>query len=202
MKIGIMGGTFDPIHNGHLMLGEYAYRHFKLDKIWYMPNGCPPHKNNAKIGSEALTRAEMVRLAIGKKEYFCLQDYEIVKDTTSYSYATLEYFKETYPEDSFYFIIGADSLFAIEKWVHPERVLKACIILAAYRDDKNNKFVMEEQIRMLNEKYGADIRLLETPIMDVSSSELRQMIKNQEDVSAYLPEEVATFIKENGLYRN
>ena len=74
-----------------------------------------------------------------------------------------------------------------------------CLI---FRDDKNNKFVMEEQIRMLNEKYGADIRLLETPVMDVSSSELRQMIKNQEDVSAYLPEEVATFIKENGLYRN
>ena len=202
MKIGIMGGTFDPIHNGHLMLGEYAYRQFKLDKILYMPNGFPPHKNNAKIGSEALTRATMVELAIKNREYFCLEDYEIKKDTVSYSYATLEYFNKKYPNDSFYFIIGADSLFAIEKWVKPERVLKACTILAAYRDDKNNKDVMEEQIRMLNQKYSADIRLLKTPVMDVSSSELREMIKNNKDISAYIPKEVEAYIKENSLYKS
>ena len=159
MKIGIMGGTFDPIHNGHLMLGEYAYRQFKLDKIWYMPNGCPPHKNNAKIGSEALTRAEMVRLAISKKEYFCLQDYEIVKDTTSYSYATLEYFKETYPNDSFYFIIGADSLFNIEKWKCPDRLLKTCIILAAYRDGKNKKEMEEKNIVEVMEETVEEVVL-------------------------------------------
>lgn len=200
MKIGIMGGTFDPIHNGHLMLGEYAYRQFGLDKIWFMPNGCPPHKNNAKIGSEALTRAVMVELAIKDKDYFCLEDYEIKKDTVSYSYATLEHFNRMYPEHSFYFIVGADSLFAIERWVHPERVLKACTILAAYRDDKNNKIVMDEQIRMLNQKYSADIHLLETPVMAVSSSELREMIKNSHDISNYVPKEVEAYIKANSLY--
>ncbi len=202
MKIGIMGGTFDPIHNGHLMLGEYAYRQFKLDKIWYMPNGCPPHKNNAKIGSDALTRANMVRLAISGTDYFELQDYEIKKETVSCSYATLEYFNEMYKGNEFYFIIGADSLFAIERWVHPERVLKACTILAAYRNEMNNRDVMEAQIKMLNQKYGADIRLLETPVMDVSSSELREMIKAETDVSAYIPTDVSNFIQEKGLYRN
>ena len=202
MKIGIMGGTFDPIHNGHLMLGEYAYRQFKLDKIWYMPNGCPPHKNNAKIGSNALTRANMVRLAIEGIEYFELQDYEIKKETVSCSYATLEYFNEIYKGNHFYFIIGADSLFAIEKWVHPERVLKACTILAAYRNEMNNRDVMEEQIQMLNQKYGADIHLLDTPVMDVSSSELREMIKKNSDVSSYVPSKVAEYIKVNELYTN
>ena len=200
MKIGIMGGTFDPIHNGHLMLGEYAYRQFKLDKIWFMPNGCPPHKNNAKIGSEALTRAIMVELAIREKDYFRLEDYEIRKDTVSYSYDTLEHFNKLYPEHSFYFIIGADSLFSIERWVNPGRVLGACTILAAYRDDKNDKNVMQEQIYMLNQKYNADIRLLETPVMDVSSSDLREMIHDNLDVSAYLPKEVENYIKEHRLY--
>lgn len=202
MKIGIMGGTFDPIHNGHLMLGEYAYRQFKLDKIWYMPNGCPPHKNNAKIGSDALRRAEMVELAIKSTPYFLLQDYEIKKDTVSCSYATLEHFNEAYPDDTFYFIIGADSLFAIERWVNPDRVLKACTILAAYRDDKNNKKIMEEQIQMLQEKYQANIHLLETPVMDVSSSSLREMIQDQKDVSSYLPKEVEAYIRANNLYSN
>ena len=200
MKIGIMGGTFDPIHNGHLMLGEYAYRQFKLDEIWYMPNGCPPHKNNAKIGSEALTRALMVELAIKDKEYFALQDYEIKKNTVSYSYATLEHFNEKYKEHSFYFIIGADSLFSIERWVNPERVLKACTILAAYRDDKNNRGVMEEQIKGLNQKYNADIRLLETPVMPISSSELREMIKKNKNVSDHIPKAVEDYIKANRLY--
>lgn len=201
MKIGIMGGTFDPIHNGHLMLGEYAYHQFELDEIWFMPNGCPPHKNNAKIGSEPSVRAEMVQLAIAGKEYFHLEDYEVKKDTVSYSYATLEYFKEQYKEHDFYFIIGADSLFAFERWVHPERILKTCTILAAYRDEKNNRDVMNQQIEMLKQKYDADIYLLETPVMEISSSELREMIDSGEDISPYIPEQVYDYIQEKGLYR-
>ena len=75
MKIGIMGGTFDPIHNGHLMLGETAYHQYQLDKVWFMPNGNPPHKKQSNIGTDATTRMEMVKLAIENKEYFVLQDY-------------------------------------------------------------------------------------------------------------------------------
>ena len=116
MRIGIMGGTFDPIHNGHLMLGEYAYQQFHLDEVWYMPNGNPPHKSNPEIRKDLQDRAEMTRLAIEEIPYFRLCTYEMDRKETSYSYQTMEYFKETYPQDEFYFIIGADSLFNLESF--------------------------------------------------------------------------------------
>lgn len=93
MRIGIMGGTFDPIHNGHLMLGEYAYQQFHLDEVWYMPNGNPPHKSNPEIRKDLQDRAEMTRLAIEEIPYFRLCTYEMDRKETSYSYQTMEYLK-------------------------------------------------------------------------------------------------------------
>ena len=200
MKIGIMGGTFDPIHRGHLMLGEYAFRQYGLDKIWFMPNGTPPHKDNSKIGSKPEVRMQMVRLAIEGYEEFELQTYEITNQEVNYSYKTMEHFNKIYPEAEFYFIIGADSLFAIERWVKPERLLKACVILAAYRDEKSTKD-MEEQISYLNGKYGSDIRLLNTPNVDISSSEIRNKIQRGETIQELVPKSVYQYIVENQLYK-
>ncbi|MGN1267005.1 MAG: nicotinate-nucleotide adenylyltransferase, partial [Dorea sp.] len=174
MKIGIMGGTFDPIHNGHLMLGETAYRQFELDEVWFMPNGNPPHKSRFKIGSDANDRLCMVELAIDGKEYFCLEDYEVKKKEVSCSYATLEYMKQKYPEDEFYFIIGADSLFSIEHWVKPERIFPICTILATFRDDIDTSEEMNQQIQYLRKKYDAKIELLISPLMKISSSQIRE----------------------------
>lgn len=199
MKIGIMGGTFDPIHNGHLMLGRYARDLFELDEIWFMPNGTPPHKANDSIEYRTKYRVEMVKRAISNENDFVLQLYEVENKEVNYSYLTMEYFKETYPKHEFYFIIGADSLFNIEKWKCPERLLKTCVILAAYRDGKNKK-EMDEQISYLNEKYGADIRLLSTPNVDISSSEIRKKLKLHEDVTDMMPAGVCEYILENQLY--
>ena len=99
MKIGIMGGTFNPIHNGHLMLGEYSYRSFGLDQVWFMPNGNPPHKAGISASYSADIRARMTKLAIQDVPYFRLEDYEVRRQELSYSYQTLEHFKEIYPED-------------------------------------------------------------------------------------------------------
>lgn len=201
MKIGIMGGTFDPIHKGHLMLGEYAKNLFLLDEVWFMPNGNPPHKLNKNIESQTKHRVEMVRRAIEGIEGFVLQLYEVERKEINCSYMTMEHFKKMYPDNEFYFIIGADSLFALERWVHPERLLKTCVILAAYRDGKN--FIeMEEQIRYLNEKYKADIRLLNTPDVDISSSEIRRKIKCGEAVEQLVPETVYAYIQSEQLFRN
>ena len=109
MKIGIMGGTFDPIHNGHLMLGKAAYEKFGLDQIWFMPNGNPPHKEQASIGSDIETRIRMVELAIAPHPEFVLELYESDPSKVSCSYQTLEHFQTQYPEDELYFIVGADS---------------------------------------------------------------------------------------------
>ena len=199
MKIGIMGGTFDPIHSGHLMLGRFARDLFTLDEIWFMPNGTPPHKSNESIESRTKHRVEMVKRAISNEKDFVLQLYEVENHEVNYSYLTMEHFREVYPEHEFYFIIGADSLFNIEKWKCPERLLKTCVILAAYRDGKNKK-EMDGQIAYLNEKYEADIRLLSTPNVDISSSEIREKLKSYEDVSDVMPACVYEYILQNQLY--
>ena len=199
MKIGIMGGTFDPIHNGHLMLGEYAKDLFELDEVWFMPNGNPPHKVSDSIESQTKHRVEMVRRAIADKQGFVLQLYEVERKDVNYSYLTMEHFNEAYPDCEFYFIIGADSLFALERWVHPEKLLKTCVMLAAYRDGKNTS-EMEEQILYLNQKFGADIRLLRTPNVDISSTEIRHRVKKGLPIDEMVPESVCKYIKENQLF--
>lgn len=201
MKIGIMGGTFDPIHNGHLMLGRYAKELFTLDEVWYMPNGNPPHKMNEDIESQTKHRVEMVRKAIENEPSFVLQLYEVNRKEVNYSYLTMEHFQAVYPEHEFYFIIGADSLFELEKWAHTERLLKTCVILAAYRDGKK-KNEMDEQIQYLNEKYEADIRLLNTPDVDISSSDIRDMLRDGKPVDEMIPEAVYRYIQEHDLYQS
>ena len=113
----------------------------------------------------------------------------------------MEYFNKVYPENEFYFIIGADSLFSMEQWVHPEILLKDCIILAAYRDKKGTEEMLT-QIQYLNEKYGADIRLLHTPNVDISSSEIREKRKNGQPIEDYVPEAVLEYIEEKQLYKD
>lgn len=107
MKIGIMGGTFDPIHNGHLTLGACAYENFHLDEIWFLPNGNPPHKSR-EIDVE--DRLEMVKLAIAADDRFRLSTYEAEKQAHSYSYQTLEEFRTLYPEHDFFHYWGRFSV--------------------------------------------------------------------------------------------
>ncbi len=202
MKIGVMGGTFDPIHNGHLMLGQAALEAFDLDKVWYMPNGNPPHKDTALSGTDVQDRVEMVRLAISSCKKFRLETYEANRNDVSYSYGTMEYFKGIYPEDDFYFIIGADSLFMIDQWVHPERLFPTCTILAAYRDEINTREAMEEKIHELKEKYHARIRLLVTPLIRISSHELREDVRKGRSIAGWVPDSVNQYILDRQLYEN
>lgn len=196
MKIGIMGGTFDPIHNGHLMLGEYASRQFHLQKVWFLPNGNPPHKSQEIKASH---RIEMVRLALEGHEQFELNLYEAEKGSVSYSYETIRNLNELYPEHEFYFIIGADSLFSIESWKCPQILLSDCTILAACRDGKDQS-QMQKQIDYLKKKYHASIELLATPMMDVSSSDIRRMVQYGMDISSLVPAGVREYIHEHRLY--
>ena len=200
MRIGIMGGTFDPIHNGHLMLGKAAYESFHLDQIWYMPNGNPPHKDMTLMDTNVGDRLEMVRLAIKPYQEFKLEAYEANRRDVSYSYSTLEHFNEMYPDEEFYFIIGADSLFMIDQWVHPERIFPTCTILAAYRDEINTRREMETRILELKEQYDARIELLITPLMKVSAHELREALKEGQPIVSHVPKAVADYIYKNNLY--
>lgn len=200
-RIGIMGGTFDPIHNGHLMLAREAYKIFHLDEVWFMPNGRPPHKNITTIESDVHHRIEMVALAIKDHPEYRLETYEAYSEATSYSYQTMEHFHSCYPDDRFYFIIGADSLFTLDCWVHPERIFPTCTILAAYRDEIDTPQEMLEQIHKLEYDYDSvDIRLMVTPLIHISSHELRQKIKNGESIHDDVPGVVEVYIKEHCLF--
>lgn len=201
MKIGIMGGTFDPIHNGHLMLGTFAYHKFHLDEIWFMPNGNPPHKSNDTIESVADHRVEMVKLAIKDCSYFKVELSEVNNHKVSYSYQTMEQLQAVYPEYEFYYIIGADSLFSLEKWKNPQRFLEICTVLAAKRDEKTTR-EMSQKIISLQKKYNARIELLEMPMIDIASHDIRRMIKEGKPIHELVPDAVEQYITEQKLFKD
>lgn len=201
MKIGIMGGTFDPIHIGHLLLGQFAYEDFGLDEIWFMPNGNPPHKQTAE-GMKALNhRIEMVRLAIQDKPYFKLCLHEAKDMEHSYTYKTMQELNTLYPENEFFFILGADSLFQIESWKYFREIFPSCTILAAMRDDKNVHSMLE-QMTYLSQKYAAKIELLRAPLVEISSTAIRRRAFRDLSVYYMVPDAVANYIQSKQLYHS
>ena len=198
--IGIMGGTFDPIHNGHLLLGEQAYLEYGLSEVWFMPSGDPPHKTDHHVTS-ASDRCAMVRLAIQNRPYFRFSDFEVMREGKTYTAQTLKLLKEKYPQHRFFFIIGADSLYEIETWYHPESVMAQTVLLVANREYEKTHREIQEQIRFLESKYQhADIRLLHCAEMDVSSCELRRWEADGHTIQRFVPESVNDYIEEHGLY--
>ena len=200
MKIGIMGGTFDPIHIGHLLLGEFAYEDFGLDEIWFLPNGNPPHKETADTGTSLEHRIEMIRKAIEGVPHFRLNLHEANTEEHSYTYRTMQEFNQMFPEYEFYFILGADSLFSIEQWKYFREIFPTCTILAAMRDDKDAR-EMQRQILYLTEKYGARIRLLQAPLLEISSTVIRDRASRDLGVRYMVPDSVAEYIRTNHLYK-
>lgn len=197
-KIGILGGTFDPFHKGHYMMAKSAYEQFGLDEVWIMPNGNPPHKKNIDK-TDFMIRCEMVQLAIADAPYMKLCDYEGSDDCYHYTYQTLGYFKEKYPEVTFYFIIGADSLRDFPKWKHPEIIMTLCTLLVASRDE-DGIAELRVKARETEAVFGGEILVMSSPKVDAASKEIRKMIQEGNDVSDYLNEDVLNYIKEHQLY--
>lgn len=196
--IGIMGGTFDPIHNAHLTLAVQAYEQFGLDEVWILPNGNPPHKRDT-TQAEVVHRMEMIRLAIRDIPGLRLCDMESSGETYHYTYETLQQLNARFPNTEFYFIMGADSLFEFDSWREPGRISRECVILAATRDHCRREEI-KKRIQELKSRYGADIRILDTPNMDIASEDIREMIADGERILDIVPPAVADYIRQNGLY--
>ena len=199
-KIGILGGTFDPIHNGHLALGKQAYEQFGLDEIWFMPSGHPPHKKG-RLVTEGKEREDMVKLAIGSVPYFVYSDFELKREGNTYTAQTLSLLKDAYPQHEFYFIIGADSLYEIEQWYHPEMVMKQAVLLAAARPYEKDHPDFEKQVKHLVEKFGARIGVIRFEEMDIASKQIRKMVSAGQSIKDLVPGPVAGYIRIHGLYR-
>lgn len=198
-RIGIMGGTFDPIHNAHLALGRQALLQKDLDEIWFMPDKTPPHKRDRKV-TDALHRCRMTELAVAGQKGFVCSLFEQTREGFTYTADTLEALGRAYPQEQFYFMIGADSLYEIESWHDPARVMRLTTLLVAARDYAKAQQPLHAQAAMLQKKYGAAIEFLHCPEMPVSATEIRALCAAGKDISAYVPKPVAAYIQTHHLY--
>lgn len=198
-RIGIMGGTFDPIHIGHLILGETAYEQFQLDEVLFMPSGNPPHKRNRAHRATDDQRCEMVKRAIASNPHFSLSLEEMNEDGFTYTYRTLERLNKKHPNTEYYFILGADSLFDFDEWKEPARICQAGIIVVATRNHTKEE-ALDETISYLTKKYNGSFKKLKTLNIDISSALLRSWVAGKRNIRYYIPYSVIEYIKQNHIY--
>lgn len=199
-KVGIMGGTFDPIHIGHLILGENACRQFGLETVLFMPSANPPHKRERTGRASVKERMDMVELAISGNPHFVLSYAEAYAEDYCYTKETLKRLNEENPDTEYYFIMGADSLFAFETWKEPAEICRRCVLVVAIRDHViEEKF--QEQIEYLCRKYQARIEVLATPNIDISSHDIRRWLRTGDiSLKYYVPDSVIDYIEKNHIY--
>lgn len=194
-KIGIMGGTFNPIHNGHIIIAGKAFEAAGLDKVLFIPSGNSYMKSNVLDASK---RSEMVKLAIADYPYFEFSELEINRPGNTYTYETLEILTNENPDSEYYFIIGADSLFNIEKWKNPDRIFNLATLICAVRDDYDLANIKEKGEELDN--LGAKIIYLDIPKIDISSTNIRENVKCKLSIDDLVPQKVAEYILQERIY--
>lgn len=199
MKIGILGGTFDPIHNGHLIIGEYARVSANLDKVIFMPSGIHPFKDNKKV-TDSKKRSRMIELAIKSNPYFRISTIEIERAGINYTIDSLRCLKEQYKDNEIYFIIGSDILFQIEKWKEFGNLIRLCKFILFYRIGKDEEKIVEK-IQELKTKYNMNIDKIHSPIFPISSTEIRQRVEQGISIKYLVQENVEKYILENNIYK-
>lgn len=197
-KIGLMGGTFNPIHNVHLSMAEEARIQYELDEVRFMPSKNPPHKDKRQIASDP-HRKRMIQHAIQDHPHFTFSDLELKREGTTFTRDTLAYLTETCPKDQFYFILGGDSLASLEKWRDPAYIFSHCHILAASRGDISEDKIAE-WIYYYQKKYDARISEIQMPPQKISSEMIRDKLAAGGDVNTYCPVPVSQYIWFHGLY--
>ncbi len=196
--IGILGGTFDPIHLGHLHMAEAVYNSMKLEKIVFIPAFVPPHK----IGwdyAPAQDRFAMTSLAVKEYPHFAVSDMELRRNGVSYTIDTLRELRALHPDEQLYFIIGADSVVQLHTWNSIYEMLDLATFVAAGRPGYAG--VRDEVVRNLGAEAAAKIILLHTPEYDISSTAIRSKIRENASLDGLVPQAVEKYIYEHSLYK-
>ncbi|MBP3330600.1 MAG: nicotinate (nicotinamide) nucleotide adenylyltransferase [Clostridia bacterium] len=190
MRIGLFGGTFNPVHSGHVNLVKNFKEKLSLDKVLVIPTAQPPHKEAKELVSSE-DRINMCRLAFG--ELAEISDIEISRGGKSYTVETLRELKKIYKDDEFYFLVGSDMLLSFKRWYRWEEILTMCTLCAT---DRNN----EQSCKEADKDFFEKIIFCDFEKTVVSSSEVREKLEKGESVLSLLPSEVYDYIKEKGLY--
>lgn len=198
-KIGIMGGTFNPIHLGHLILAEEARIKLKLNKVIFIPTGTPPHKKKSSV-LDPFCRYEMVVLATADNPYFQVSPIEINKEGISYTIDTIKYLKKVYTSSTIYFITGADSLVDICSWKNANELLRLCKFATAKRREISND-KLESTVDKINQIYGKSVYLLSIPYIEISSTDIRNRVKSGKSIKYYVTDNVESYIVKNNIYK-
>ncbi len=192
MKYGIMGGTFDPIHLGHLFIAQEIFEQLDLDKILFIPNGTPPHKK-ASVSEE--DRLEMVENALSDNPNFEVSDIELFKKEKSYTVDTLTELKEKDPDSDIYFIIGSDSVLSIDTWKNYEEIFELCTIVCYERPGFNVDDIN------ISEKLRGKIIFIDSILLEISSTDIRNRVFTNKSIKYLVRESTEKFIKMRNLYR-
>jgi nicotinate-nucleotide adenylyltransferase len=199
MKIGILGGTFDPIHYGHLAIAEEARAYLNLTEVLFLPAGQPWMKSDRSI-SPAQNRVAMITLALQTRPYFKLSTMEIEHQGPSYSVDSVAQLKtQAVAATDWYFILGWDNLSKIPHWKEPAKMVEMCFLVAVPRPgyDRPNVKKLEAIIPGISKK----IILMDKPRVDISATDIRNKVAQGLSINGLVPEAVAQYIKEKGLYR-
>jgi nicotinate-nucleotide adenylyltransferase len=190
MRIAIFGGTFNPIHKGHVFLAKQAKNKLKLNKIIFVPAYIPPHKKSEGI-IRADKRFRMIKLALSGKPYFDVSRYEIDRKKKVYSVETIRHFKKVFPKDTqLFFLIGADSLKGLDKWKDSKKLFNLC------------KFVVFSRPGFKWSKKTPGIKAIEIDALDISSTQVRSFIKQGKLIRSLVPKPVADYIHLKRFYRH
>jgi len=202
-KIGIMGGTFNPIHSGHLVTAQEALSQFKLDKVIFIPTGNPPHKIKNKISS-AEDRYIMTVIATSSNSNFFVSRMEIDRKGESYTIDTVRQLRKVYGKNSLlYFITGADAILEILTWKDTSEIVSLCKFIAATRPGYNLSRIEDLRKRLSGKARTADkkIYVMEIPALSISSTDIRDRIRHNRPIDYLLPEGVSNYILKHELYK-
>ena len=199
-KIGIFGGTFNPIHLGHIRLGQLVLDEIKLDKILYIPDNTPPHKSDKDLACGE-DRLNMIDISLKDHVDMESSDIELKREGKSYSFETLLELKKLYPNDELYLITGADMFLTLDKWREPETIFKTANIIGVPRV-KSDFEKMNEYAENVIKPMGAKVFMLSQTVFDTASSTyVRENIDDHQKIKDMITPEVYRYIKEKGLYR-